>query len=63
MKNVLMRIQETDKIAIEDTMWLYKEKEIIQNNQISFLKNATVSLVDKQENKNNLTKVLFLIRL
>lgn len=31
MKKILFKIQDSDKLEIEDTMWLFKEKEQIQN--------------------------------
>ena len=32
MKNVLSKIQDNDRLGIEDTMWLYKQKETILKN-------------------------------
>ena len=49
MKKVVMKMSNTNQMSIEETMWLYKEKEKIINDQNNFLKNATFSLIDGKE--------------
>jgi len=46
MKKVLVKMTNSNAASIEETMWLYKEKEKIIIDQNNFLKNAKNSLIE-----------------